>query len=273
MNTIHYFFNTSTFDAYHDRVQITADESAADFLVMGAKDVAIGQFTRLKGVYRFGVGLDNVPVDTLKKRQIPLYLPSEKTKKVLYESTANFTVYSIMRLLFEPSMGKRDTWEKSPRRCCDNYQILVVGTGHIGSLVCKKLTPFFRVKSFDIKNDHPDRLQSLLCETDVLTVHIPLTDSNRGYFNREKLEWLKDDACIVNTARGALFDEDDLYDALQSSHRRAAFDVFWEEPYRGKLSTLSADIFTMTPHTASTTREFIDEGFHDILHASRECMG
>ena len=115
MRPIKYYFNTHTFDHYFNCITVCEDETDADFIVMGAKEINLDKCTRLKGVYRFGVGLDNVPVDKLKERNIPLHLPSNHTREILYKSTANFTVYLILRLIMEHAMGDRYTWKKTPR--------------------------------------------------------------------------------------------------------------------------------------------------------------
>ena len=67
---------------------------------------------------------------------------------------------------------------------------------------------------------------------------------------------MKNDAILVNTARGAIVDEDALYKEIKSDRLKAAFDVFWEEPYRGKLMEFHPHRFFMTPHVASNCVEF-----------------
>ena len=148
--------------------------------------------------------------------------------------------------------------------------MLVLGLGNIGKRVKTRLAPFMRVVTYDVLYNQPVELEPLMRRADVVTVHIPLMDETRAFFNRERLSWIKDDAIIVNNARGALFDEDALYEKLSNSHCRAFFDVFWKEPYEGKLKSLGKEKFFMTPHSASNTKEFIEEGFNDIQKIVRE---
>ena len=63
---------------------------------------------------------------------------------------------------------------------------------------------------------------------------------------------------MINTARGTIVDEDALYSEISSGRLRAAFDVFWHEPYVGKLKEFHPDRFYMSPHVASTCRDFIE---------------
>jgi phosphoglycerate dehydrogenase-like enzyme len=148
-----------------------------------------------------------------------------------------------------------------------------VGCGNIGSRVCKKLTPFLSVKKYDLKYNSPSELKDLVKESDIISVHIPLNEQTRGFFGSERLLWFKDDAIIINTSRGAIFDEDALYNRLMSSDINAAFDVFWKEPYNGKLKNLGKSKFFMTPHTSSQTLEYIKSGFEDILTIAKKFDG
>ena len=75
---------------------------------------------------------------------------------------------------------------------------------------------------------------------------------------------MKTGAVLINTARGAIVDEEALYDEIKSGRLRAAFDVYWQEPYRGKLKEFYPDRFYMTPHVASTCSSFL-KGCRDGL--------
>ena len=77
-----FFFNTKSFTPYYDRISVTDKPQDADILVLGSKTVAVEDFVKLKAVYRFGVGKDNVPFAALKERGIPVFFPSDKTKEV-----------------------------------------------------------------------------------------------------------------------------------------------------------------------------------------------
>ena len=68
---------------------------------------------------------------------------------------------------------------------------------------------------------------------------------------------MKNNAVLINTARGSVVDENALYDELRNRRIKAAFDVYWDEPYNGKLKELYPEFFYMTPHVASTCKDFI----------------
>jgi len=68
---------------------------------------------------------------------------------------------------------------------------------------------------------------------------------------------MKNDAVLINTARGTIVDEDALFAEISSNRLRAAFDVFWQEPYNGKLKEFHPDKFYMSPHIAGYTDSFL----------------
>ncbi len=259
------YFNTKAFEHCYGELDVTTDASEAELLVMGAKTVEIEKFEKLKAVYRFGVGRDNVPFDYLKGHGIPVYFPTEGACKVLYESTANFAVYFILQMNFGEYLGDVGEWKKRNRDFLGSKNLLVIGNGNIGSRVARKAEGFMNVKAFDILTDQVSELKDSVQSADYISLHIPLTDENRDFFDKEKLSWMKDNAVVVNTARGALVNEEALYDRLTTTNTRAAFDVFWVEPYHGKLSKLPKEKFFMTPHTSSQAKEFVEINFSAIL--------
>lgn len=266
------YANTGVFDKLfrENNIVVTSNPADSDILVLGAKKVNFLEFIKLKCVYRFGVGVDNIDFGLLKKKNIPLYFPSESTKRILYDATANFTVCGILNMLYQGAFGNAQDWKKAERDYLGNKTALVIGTGNIGKRVVDKLRVFMNVVTYDIVSNKPDELESLVRKADIITVHIPLNENTRNFFDSAKLAWVKDDALILNTARGELFDESALFDKLRSSNCRAFFDVFWQEPYDGKLKSLGSAKFFMTPHSASNTKEFVREGFRDILRITKE---
>lgn len=144
-------------------------------------------------------------------------------------------------------------------------KLLVVGAGKIGGRVAKKMRAFLEVRTFDAATDGSGDLERLVRGADAVSLHIPLNDETRGFMNVERLSWMKDGALLVNTARGPVVDEEALYRELKAGRLRASFDVFWEEPYRGKLMELEAERFLVTPHVASTCREFLEGCARDFL--------
>lgn len=259
------YFNTQTFGHHHHELDVTANPAEAEFLVLGAKKVEIEKFINLKAVYRFGVGTDNIPFDYLKQKSIPLYFPSAETQQVLFESAANYTVFLILYMNYAHYLGDVVQWKKDNRDYIKNKTLLVIGAGNIGRRVAEQAKCFMRVKTFDIRKNKIHQLKDLISSASIISLHITATPENRDFIDREKLSWMKDDVVLINTARGSLVNEGALYERLLATDMRAAFDVFWIEPYYGRLSKLSKEKFFMTPHIAGQTKDFIEASFSEIL--------
>ena len=138
----------------------------------------------------------------------------------------------------------------------------IVGLGHIGMAVARLALAFgMRVIAMTSKVDLPDNIravdkETLFRESDVLTLHCPLTPSTANFVNRETLAWMKPSAILINTGRGPLVDEAALAEALNKGRLRAAgVDVLSEEPPRADNPLLSARACYITPHIAWATFE------------------
>jgi phosphoglycerate dehydrogenase-like enzyme len=104
-------------------------------------------------------------------------------------------------------------------------------------------------------------LETLLRESDVVSLHVRLSAETAGILDRERLALMKPSAFLINTARGALVDRDALVDALRSGTiAGAGLDVFHDEPIGAGDALLSLSNVVLTPHNAGTTQEVIDLG-------------
>ena len=111
----------------------------------------------------------------------------------------------------------------------------------------------FRNMGVEILDNDISDISSLIPKADFITLHIPKTSNNKSFIGKKELKMMKDGAVLINTARGSIVDEDALYNEISSERLRAAFDVFWEEPYEGKLKEFYPDRFYMSPHIAGYT--------------------
>ena len=133
----------------------------------------------------------------------------------------------------------------------------IVGLGRIGRAVEQ------RARGFEMRVLHtrrtPDRdpafrpLDELLRESDVVSLHVPLTDETRGFVDARRLALMRDGACLVNTSRGQVVDEPALVAELVSGRLRAGLDVFAEEPDVPR-ELFGLDNVVMTPHLGTATQ-------------------
>lgn len=254
---MHFWKNTATLDKLVPELLETVDLAEAKIAVIGSKPIDLSAMPKLRGVFKCGVGTDNVPFDEAAARGVEVCMPSEQTKRYIFEETANFAVYLIFRMLFN-EIGEVDGWKKQSRVFLGTKKVLIIGQGNIGAHVTRKLAPSVDILTFDVLQNSMEELQGLIEQADVISLHVPLMEATTGFIDAEKLSWMKDGAALVNTARGPVVDEDALYVEIESGRLRAAFDVFWKEPYEGKLKQYHPERFLMSPHVSSNCENFLD---------------
>lgn len=248
--------NTATLDALVPGLKQVVAPSEAEIAVIGSKPIDISKMPNLKGIFKCGVGTDNVPFEEAKLQNVSICLPSDKTRNIIFEETANFTVYSILQVLYADT-GNLKNWTKTERGFLGNQKVLIIGLGSIGAFVKQKLENMVKIITFDVLTNSPDELKGLVEQADVITLHIPLMNETEGWWDSEKLGWMKTGSILVNTSRGSIVNEDNLLNEISNNRIKAVFDVFWQEPYRGPLRKYHPERFFMTPHIASTCDDFL----------------
>jgi glyoxylate reductase len=232
----------------------TVDEAVLDLL------------PSLRLVANYGVGYDRIDVDTCRARGVAV----TNTPGVLDAATADLAfalLLAVRRRVVEGDMlvraGRWGTaWSAGPflGREVTGATLGIVGLGRIGGALAR------RARGFDMRvlytgrtpGEHSDTeyrpLDDLLRASDVVSLHVPLTEETRGLISRERLALLPDGATLVNTARGAVVDEDALVEELVSGRIGAGLDVFVHEPnVPEQLRDLPNVV--LTPHIASATVE------------------
>ncbi|PMD72535.1 D-2-hydroxyacid dehydrogenase [Companilactobacillus nuruki] len=228
------------------------------------------------------VGVDNVPFEALKKNNIRLTnVPSYSP-----EAIAEYSVTGLMALLrnMKHMIRKVDQhdfrWEPDIGRELNQLTVGVAGTGRIGRAAIKiyqgfgaKVIAFDKFHNRDIENEnlYVDSLDTLMKESDVITLHIPSLGKGHTVINKESISEMKDNAIIVNTARGDLIDTQDLYDAVANGKLYGAvLDVYENEvgvfnsdlsdqEFSDKLleKIIKSPRFILTPHIAFYTTKAV----------------
>jgi D-3-phosphoglycerate dehydrogenase len=113
-------------------------------------------------------------------------------------------------------------------------------------------------------------LDTLLAESDFVSLHWRLSDKTTRHFDRARLSLMKPSAFLINTSRAGLVDRDALFEALRESRiAGAGLDVFHEEPVRGDDPLLKLPNVVLTPHNAGSTPEVIDRGLRQAVENIR----
>ncbi|MCX5563313.1 2-hydroxyacid dehydrogenase [Streptomyces sp. NBC_00038] len=161
----------------------------------------------------------------------------------------------------------------------------IIGLGHIGKEVARRAAAFdMSIVYASRRSTGPEEaarlggarhveLDELLRTSDYITLHLPLTDETRHLLDAERLALLKPTAFLVNTARGALIDQDALADALEAGALAGAgIDVFDPEPPTSALRLLKAPNVVLSPHVAGVTRETVVRIALAAVHNATEFM-
>jgi glyoxylate reductase len=230
-----------------------------DALLVANEPVEPTSFPALRLVANFGVGYDRIGVEQLRARGIAV----TNTPGVLDAATADLTWALILAARRRVVEGDRRVrageWTGS---WADGFlaeeltgsTLGIVGLGRIGSAVARRAEGFeLRVLSVR-SHDGDAALDELLAESDIVTIHAPLTPGTRGLIDARRLALLRDGGVFVNTARGEIVDEDALVAELVSGRIRSGLDVFAHEP-RVPEALLALPNVVLTPHLGSGTRQ------------------
>ena len=232
---------------------VLGERPDAEILVVMNEPVAFDAYPQLRLVANFSVGYDNIDVDECRRRGIAV----SNTPGVLDAATADLAfglILAARRRIAEGDRTIRDGgWRLDGQaREVSGATLAVIGMGRIGSAVARRAQGF-DMRVLGVRSREGD-LDAALREADVVSLHVPLSERTRGLISRERLALLRDGATLVNTARGAVVDEDALVDELASGRIGAGLDVFVHEPHvPERLRDLSNVV--LTPHIASATVE------------------
>jgi glyoxylate reductase len=221
---------------------------------------------RLQVVANVAVGFDNIDLEAARRHGVWV----SNTPDVLTEATADLTlalILAVTRRVVEADgflrAGRYTGWRLDLLlgRGLRGARLGVVGFGRIGRAVARRAMAFgMEVTASDPAFDGDDQttatdLERLLAESDIVSLHCPLNDATRGLMTAERFAAMKPGSFFVNTARGALHDEQALVAALESGHLGgAALDVFEHEPAVAPGLVGRRDV-VLLPHVGSATRE------------------
>lgn len=228
---------------------------------------------RLKIIANHSVGTDHVDLAAAQAAGIVV----TNTPDVLSDATAEIAMLCMLGAARRGAegdalvrSGRWDFWSPAfmVGRQVTGKRFGVLGMGRVGQVAAERARGFGmeihyhnrRRLPADIEKGaiHHDSVESLLAVSDVLSLHCPATPQNDGIINARTLGLLPDRAIIVNTARGALIDEDALVEALQSGKLFAAgLDVFRTEPGGNPTLASLPNVFLL-PHIGSATEETRD---------------
>ena len=242
---------------------------------------------KLKVVVKYGSKpkRDNVDYEAAREKGIVVCYTLGANSDSVAEHTIALILASLKHLCTNHFRLRQGKWRDMSLL---GYELLgktvgIIGLGSVGSKVAEKLRGF-GVKLLAYTKAHENAkkvgaklvdLNTLLTESDIVTVHTALRDDTFHLIGMEELKLMKKSAIIVNTARGAIIDEKALVKALKEGLiAGAALDVFGEEPVSSDDPILKLDNVILSPHSASFTREALKrEAFTAAEEALRVLQG
>jgi glyoxylate reductase len=250
-------------------------------LIVANEPVPLGLLPGLRLVANFGVGYDRLGLEELRRRGVEV----TNTPGVLDAATADLTFALILaarrRVVEGDQRVRRGAWSGSwadglLAQELTGSTLGIIGLGRIGQAVARRAAGFdLRVlytQRHERDNSLADyrRLDALLRESDIVTIHAPRTDETRGLLDARRLSLLRDEAVLVNTARGEIVDEQALVAELVSGRIRAGLDVFTNEPHVPD-ELLGLPNVVLTPHLGSGTVQTRERMTRLVVDNIRAC--
>lgn len=260
-----------------DLLQIAADYDA--FIVRGRTKLTapvLQAAANLKVIGRPGVGVDNIDLNLAQEQGITVVNTPTANSSSVAELTIALMFALARNIPAADRSMKSGLWEKVALAGfeLDGKTLGIIGVGNIGSLVAEKAVNLGmhvlacdvrcldgKIKSFGAA---PTTKDNVCAQSDILSLHIPLTEQTMSIIDRRTIQQMKRGVYIVNTSRGAVIDEKALLEALQSGMvAGAALDVHAVEP-PGKSELVAHPNVIATPHIGAQTTQAQDRTSEQI---------
>lgn len=235
-----------------------------DVIIAGTEiinETVLSHAKKLKFISRVGIGLDALDLKAIKSRNIGLSYTANAPAPAVAELTMGLILSLIRNVHLSNKFMHEGNWHRYFGRRIEESVVGLVGMGRIGKRVLKHLSGFNpkKVLVHDLNkkldmdfglNIEWVSLDEILEKSDVVSLHIPLNNSTKNLINGANIKKMKKSAVIINTSRGGIVNENDLFNALKKGDLSgAAIDVFEEEPYCGPFNDL--DNVILTAHMGS----------------------
>ncbi|MGB9867478.1 MAG: C-terminal binding protein [Bacillota bacterium] len=225
--------------------------------------------TKCKGIVRYGIGVDTIDIPAATEKKIIVCNVPDYCIDEVSDQAMTMILACARKLVVSDQLVKSGNWSLAPLKPVYRLRgrtLGLFGFGKIPRMVAEKAKPFgFNIITCDpyITDEFAAKygvrrvdFDTLLRESDIISIHAPLTDETRGIFNAQAFAKMKQGAILVNTARGPLVNEVDLAKALADGKIAAAgLDVLSSEPPAPDNPILKAPNVILAPHAAWYSEE------------------
>ncbi len=237
--------------------------------------------TRLKVIAKHGVGVDGIDCEAATARGIPVAYTPTAIGNAVAEHVLTLMLGLSRKIVPADASARDGSYDRSKFRGVElaGKTLGVLGLGRIGACIAQKASrglemkvlaydPLLEPDSYEGPAEIEGSVESVLRKADYLTLHVPLTPETRHLINSKRIELMKPNCRIINTARGAVIDEMALARALGEGRiAGAALDVFESEPLPADHPLCQAPNTVLTPHIAGATSEALDFMSREVARA------
>ena len=256
-------------EAFYTFEELSKTIGDTDAVIMGLDEWNEDVFKvapKLKAIAKFGVGVDNVDLQKAKEYGIKVVNARGGNANAVAEICIGMILGCMRGIPGCDAANKMGDWKRYTGEEMLGKTVGLIGFGDIARRVAKKLSGFdVRVIATDpwANLEEAEKLgvsivsvDEVLSESNIVSIHIPLTKENHHFMNREAFAKMKKGAYFINTARGGLVDTEALLDALDSGALcAAAVDVYEEEPLPADARILHTPNIITLPHCGAETVE------------------
>ena len=262
---------------YNEKNDYLSESELIEFL-KGADAAIIGRdpvtkatleaLPQLKMISKYGVGLDNLDIASIKEKGVEFAVTAGTNKRSVAELTLSFMLGLCHQTFIGAERIKRGEWIREGGHDLSGKTIGIIGCGNVGKEVVQLLKPFGCVILVCDIEDRSEfcraqgvaqsSFELLIEKSDIVTLHVPLTDLTRDMIDAAILRKMHANAYLINTSRGPVVNTSALHRALVSGEiSGAALDVFCSEP-PDDMTFLQLPNLMVTPHIGGNSVEAVE---------------
>ncbi len=264
----------------YSKTQLIENLKDADCAIVGLDKIdksVLKECENLKIVAKYGVGLDNININDCKNLNIAIGWTGGVNKISVAEMTLGYMLMLMRNIYVTSNQLKNGNWNKSGGFQLTGKTIGIIGVGHIGKELIRLLKPFgckvlvndiINQKEYYKNNDLIEvSKEQIFKESDIITIHTPFTSDTENLVSLDEFKIMKNNAYVINTARGGIINEQDLKYALQNNLiAGAGIDAYIMEPPSDN-ELLSLPNLICTPHIGGNAKEAVElMGISSIEH-------
>jgi D-3-phosphoglycerate dehydrogenase len=262
------FNDTGRYLAGDELIRFAGDADALLVGRDGITDKVLSALPELKMIAKYGVGLDTIDQDALKRHSVELGWTPGVNRRSVAELTLNFMLGLCHNVFKGGWFLKQGQWVKDGGQLLQGRTVGIIGCGNVGQEVVRLLQPFGCVVWVRDILDRSEfcketgalekSLEEILEGADIISMHVPLTEGTRHMINAASLAKMQSTVFLVNTSRGDVVDQVALKEVLlKETIAGAALDVFSQEPPED-TELLACPQLMVTPHIGGNAVEAVE---------------